>query len=63
MRGRGSRPPGTETTKEELTAYLADRLAYFKVPTRWNLTRNLLPRNTTGKIVRRRPSEDDQPGR
>lgn len=55
--------PGVEATKEELTAYLADRLAYFKVPTRWRLTREMLPRNTTGKIVRRRPSEDDPTGR
>ncbi|MFD6893571.1 class I adenylate-forming enzyme family protein [Rhodococcus sp. NPDC060086] len=49
-------------TKERLTAYVADRLAYFKVPTRWRLTQNLLPRNTTGKIIRRRFPGDDLPG-
>ncbi|MGN5238270.1 MULTISPECIES: AMP-binding protein [unclassified Rhodococcus (in: high G+C Gram-positive bacteria)] len=54
--------PGSDATKEELTAYIADHLAYFKVPTRWRLTRNLLPRNTTGKIVRRRFPGDDLPG-
>ncbi|MCK8672824.1 acyl--CoA ligase [Rhodococcus sp. HM1] len=54
--------PGREATKEELTAYLADRLAYFKVPTRWKITRNLLPRNTTGKIVRRHPWTEDPSG-
>jgi acyl-CoA synthetase (AMP-forming)/AMP-acid ligase II len=54
--------PGTEATTEELTSYLADRLAYFKVPTSWRLTRDLLPRNTTGKIIRRRHSAGDQSG-
>lgn len=46
---------GADATKEELTAFTAERLAYFKVPTRWRLTRDLLPRNSTGKIVRRHP--------
>ncbi|MEE2032284.1 class I adenylate-forming enzyme family protein [Rhodococcus chondri] len=40
-------------TKEDLTRFVAERLAYFKVPTQWRLTRDLLPRNATGKIVRR----------
>ncbi|MFD3742859.1 class I adenylate-forming enzyme family protein [Nocardia sp. NPDC058633] len=38
---------------EELRAYLADRLAYFKVPARWRITSDALPRNATGKVTRR----------
>ncbi|APE38677.1 fatty acid--CoA ligase [Nocardia mangyaensis] len=39
---------------EELRAYLAARLAYFKVPVRWRITSEELPRNATGKVTRRR---------
>ncbi len=38
---------------EELRAYLAERLAYFKVPARWRITSDMLPRNATGKVTRR----------
>ncbi|MEU4315007.1 class I adenylate-forming enzyme family protein [Nocardia sp. NPDC024068] len=38
---------------EELRAFTAQRLAYFKVPERWTLTREPLPRNATGKVLRR----------
>lgn len=40
------------TTVVDLEAHLADRLAYFKIPTRWRLTTDPLPRNATGKAVR-----------
>ncbi|HWU21386.1 MAG TPA: AMP-binding protein [Nocardioides sp.] len=43
---------GTHPTEEELKAYVAERLAYFKVPTRWRLSATPLPRNATGKIKR-----------
>lgn len=43
---------GAEPTEEELRAYVAERLAYFKVPTHWRTTRTPLPRNATGKIKR-----------
>ncbi|MFD6106871.1 AMP-binding protein [Nocardia salmonicida] len=38
---------------EELRAFVADRLAYFKVPARWRITSDALPRNATGKVTRR----------
>ncbi|MEV0059703.1 class I adenylate-forming enzyme family protein [Nocardia sp. NPDC050718] len=38
---------------EELRDFVAARLAYFKVPARWRLTTDALPRNATGKVTRR----------
>ncbi|MGW6426527.1 class I adenylate-forming enzyme family protein [Nocardia sp. NPDC055053] len=38
---------------EELRAFVAARLAYFKVPARWRVTSDALPRNATGKVTRR----------
>jgi acyl-CoA synthetase (AMP-forming)/AMP-acid ligase II len=43
---------GAEPTEEELRAYVAERLAYFKVPSHWRFTRTPLPRNATGKVKR-----------
>lgn len=40
-------------TAAELRAFTAERLAYFKVPERWSITTTPLPRNATGKVVRR----------
>ncbi|WP_063010534.1 class I adenylate-forming enzyme family protein [Nocardia kruczakiae] len=40
-------------TEDELRAFTAERLAYFKVPARWVITAQPLPRNATGKVVRR----------
>lgn len=37
---------------EELRAFAAERLAYYKVPARWRITTVPLPRNATGKVVR-----------
>ncbi|GII15913.1 O-succinylbenzoic acid--CoA ligase [Planomonospora parontospora subsp. antibiotica] len=45
----GGRPVG----EDGLRAYAAERLAYFKVPARWRITTEPLPRNATGKVVRR----------
>ena len=39
--------------EERLKAYAAENLAYYKVPTRWRITDQPLPRNATGKVVRR----------
>ncbi|MDO2377628.1 class I adenylate-forming enzyme family protein [Rhodococcus electrodiphilus] len=47
---------GASVTEEELREYAAERLSYFKVPTRWRITSDLLPRNATGKTVRREVS-------
>lgn len=38
--------------QEELSAYAAGELAYFKVPTQWRFTTQPLPRNATGKVKR-----------
>ncbi|MGW0173800.1 class I adenylate-forming enzyme family protein [Rhodococcus sp. NPDC003322] len=43
---------GATVGEEELRAFAADRLSYFKVPTRWRLTTEPLPRNATGKVSR-----------
>lgn len=40
------------TTEEELHAFAAERIAYYKVPARWRLTTTALLRNATGKVVR-----------
>ncbi|MFV2171592.1 class I adenylate-forming enzyme family protein [Actinomadura sp. LOL_011] len=39
--------------EEEIAAFARERLSYFKVPSRWRLTTEPLPRNATGKVVRR----------
>ncbi|KAF0846365.1 class I adenylate-forming enzyme family protein [Nocardia caishijiensis] len=44
--------PGT-VEEGELRDFLAARLAYFKVPARWRITADALPRNATGKVTRR----------
>ncbi|MDR7303905.1 class I adenylate-forming enzyme family protein [Haloactinomyces albus] len=38
--------------EEELRTFLQQRLAHFKVPTRWRITQEPLPRSATGKVVR-----------
>lgn len=40
-------------TEDGLRAHASDRLARFKVPSRWRITDESLPRNATGKVVRR----------
>ena len=40
-------------TEETLNDWVAERLAYFKRPARWRITANPLPRNATGKIMRK----------
>jgi acyl-CoA synthetase (AMP-forming)/AMP-acid ligase II len=44
--------PGASVTQAELAAFAAERLAYYKVPTRWRISTDALPRNATGKVVR-----------
>ncbi|HLS77793.1 MAG TPA: class I adenylate-forming enzyme family protein [Nocardia sp.] len=41
-----------DVTPGELRAFTAERLAYYKVPDRWLVTAEPLPRNATGKVVR-----------
>ncbi|MEV0101793.1 long-chain fatty acid--CoA ligase, partial [Nocardia sp. NPDC050789] len=40
-------------TEDELRDHVARHLAYFKVPARWLVTADPLPRNATGKVLRR----------
>jgi len=44
--------PGMEVDPEELAAFCAESLAYFKVPTHWEIRTESLPRNATGKVVK-----------
>ncbi|WP_072688102.1 class I adenylate-forming enzyme family protein [Rhodococcus marinonascens] len=44
---------GATTTEAELREHAAERLSYFKVPSRWRITTDPLPRNATGKMIRR----------
>ncbi|GAA3150292.1 long-chain fatty acid--CoA ligase [Planomonospora alba] len=46
---RGGRP----VAERELREYAEGELAYYKVPSRWRITTEPLPRNATGKVVRR----------
>ncbi|TNC08616.1 acyl--CoA ligase [Methylobacterium terricola] len=43
---------GAETSEEALRAFVADRLAAFKVPVRILLHEEILPRNPNGKILK-----------
>ncbi|MFE6861798.1 class I adenylate-forming enzyme family protein [Nocardia sp. NPDC057668] len=40
-------------TADELRDHIANNLAYFKVPAHWLITADPLPRNATGKVLRR----------
>nr|WP_206040567.1 class I adenylate-forming enzyme family protein [Rhodococcus sp. HNM0563] len=44
---------GSSATEDDLRDFLKERLAYFKIPKTWKITQDLLPRNATGKIIRR----------
>ncbi|WP_324784373.1 class I adenylate-forming enzyme family protein [Streptomyces sp. H51] len=43
----------SSVTQESLAGFLRARLAYYKVPSRWRVTAESLPRNATGKVIRR----------
>lgn len=43
---------GCSPSTEELSRWVADGLAYFKVPAHWEVRREPLPRNATGKIMK-----------
>lgn len=49
---------GRPVTGEQLADFARARLARFKVPTRWRITRDSLPRNATGKVVRHADAYD-----
>jgi long-chain acyl-CoA synthetase len=60
------RKDGAEFTVEELRAFLSGRLAAFKVPSPIAFTDERLPRNPSGKILKRELREqyfaEGQPG-
>jgi acyl-CoA synthetase (AMP-forming)/AMP-acid ligase II len=43
---------GMTLTTGELAAFVAAKLAYFKVPAHWEIRREPLPRNATGKVLK-----------
>jgi long-chain acyl-CoA synthetase len=45
--------PGAVTTAVDLAAFVGAELAYFEVPSRWWIRRDPLPRNPTGKVLKR----------
>jgi long-chain acyl-CoA synthetase len=44
---------GAHVTPEELAKHVGARLAHFEVPTRWWIGMEALPRNSTGKVLKR----------
>ncbi|GLX02667.1 class I adenylate-forming enzyme family protein [Microtetraspora sp. NBRC 16547] len=44
---------GDMVTRDELTAWCSERLARYKVPTRWHIIQRPLPRTASGKLVKR----------
>ena len=45
--------PGSAADESALRAHVSERLAAFKVPSRWWLRTDDLPRNATGKVLKR----------
>jgi long-chain acyl-CoA synthetase len=45
--------PGTSASEAELRAFVAERLAAFKVPAKIVFSPDMLPRNPTGKLMKR----------
>jgi acyl-CoA synthetase (AMP-forming)/AMP-acid ligase II len=43
---------GAQLDEAELAAFVKERLAYYKVPSRWFFRDAALPRTATGKVVR-----------
>ena len=44
--------PGAQASEEDLRGFVAERLAAFKVPVRVVFSRETLPRNANGKIMK-----------
>jgi long-chain acyl-CoA synthetase len=53
---------GATVTAEELKAHAASHLAKFEVPSRWWLTRDALPTNASGKVIKREVIQQWPPG-
>lgn len=44
--------PGVTLAPDELASWCAEAMAYFKVPTHWDIRAEPLPRNASGKVVK-----------
>ena len=44
--------PGANVDSQELSKWVAETLAYYKVPTQWEITNTPLPRNAVGKVLK-----------
>jgi acyl-CoA synthetase (AMP-forming)/AMP-acid ligase II len=44
--------PGQELETEVLQRWVGDTLAYYKVPSHWEIRKEPLPRNATGKVLK-----------
>jgi len=51
--------PGATLDPEELRAFCAETLAYYKVPAHWEIRTEPLPRNALGKVVKAVLTEPD----
>ena len=49
---------GDRTSTDELAVFAAESLAYFEVPTQWQIRHAALPQNATGKIMKRHLREE-----
>jgi acyl-coenzyme A synthetase/AMP-(fatty) acid ligase len=49
--------PGAAPSTDDLGAWCRQSLAHYKVPTRWVVTHEALPRTPSGKIVKREVRE------
>jgi acyl-CoA synthetase (AMP-forming)/AMP-acid ligase II len=53
-------PEGTHLTPEALRAWCRDAMAGYKVPTQWVIRHETLPRNASGKILKRELEEEEE---
>lgn len=44
--------PGAQPSPADLARFVGETLAYYKVPSRWELRADPLPRNATGKVLK-----------
>jgi acyl-CoA synthetase (AMP-forming)/AMP-acid ligase II len=44
--------PGMTLNTDELSTWVAEALAYFKVPAHWEIRNDNLPRNAVGKLLK-----------
>jgi acyl-CoA synthetase (AMP-forming)/AMP-acid ligase II len=52
--------PGTTVDADELAAWVSESLAYFKVPSHWEIRSEPLPRNAVGKVMKHLLDSDQE---